>query len=147
MLRFWNAFVLYLIHVIVLTVARSGPNIPTATTVLKSLAELNAAVASVPLLLVLFEPYPARISFGTIHSEIECSTKCEELLSLCNRAAALQLPKRSRITCGHAQGDREWMKMCVFFHLFCVKCVRDHMQPLSVFSQMSQHRLIIHHRC
>jgi hypothetical protein len=105
----------YLILVTAFLSAHCSATIISTASTFKSLAELNAAVVSVPLLLVLFEPFTTR-DRGEItpDSDIQCSTKCKDLLALCNGAAALPLPKSSRITCGHAQGDKEWMKMYVF---------------------------------
>jgi hypothetical protein len=119
MQRSLNESAFYLIFVTSFVLAHCSATILHAASTFKSLAELNAAVVSAPLLLVLFEPFSSR-NRGAIatNPDIQCSAKCEELLSLCNGAAALPLPKRSRITCGHAQGDKEWMKMYGFLPFY-----------------------------
>jgi hypothetical protein len=115
MRRSRNKPVFYLILVTAFLLAHCGATILSTASTFNSLAELNAAVVSVPLLLVLFEPFSTTNRGDiTTDSDMQCSTQCKELLTLCNGAAALPLPKSSRITCGRAQGDKEWMKMYVF---------------------------------
>ena len=110
---------------------------------LRSLADLNAAAVSSPLLLVHFDPVSSRISDASSTPSVACSAKCQELLSLCEGAASLPLPKRSRITCGRAQGDGDWIKGCVFAAVAASHCVHTYLHTGS--SRMSQHHQIIHH--
>jgi hypothetical protein len=96
--------------------AQSSAPAPAAASILQSLADLNAAIVGSPLLLVLFDQFSqGSIGGGSDSPVTECSTTCQKLLLLCEGAAALPLPQRSRITCGLAQGQREWMKVCVLF--------------------------------
>ena len=117
-----SASTICLAFIILLVVAQIFAAAPTGSNVLKSLVDLNAAVVSAPLLLVLFDPFsPKSSGIASTSTDIECSAGCRKLLSLCEGAAVLQLPQRSRITCALAQGDREWMKMCVLLlQLFIV---------------------------
>jgi hypothetical protein len=109
-----------LISALLLVAAQRSAPTPRDAFILTSLSDLNTAVVSAPLLLVLFDPFSQRSSGATSASPFtECSADCQKLLSLCEGAAALPLPQRSRIACGHAQGDREWMKMCVFQLCHC----------------------------
>ena len=110
---------------------------------LRSLADLNAAAVSSPLLLVHFDPFSSSMIGGSPSPSLACSAKCQELLSLCEGAASLPLPKRSRITCGRAQGDGDWIKGCVFAAVAASHCVHTYLHTGS--SRMSQHHQIIHH--
>jgi hypothetical protein len=107
-----SAAFIWLMFALILAAQGASPALLNAA-ILKSFADLDAAAQSSPLLLVLFDPFSPRSSSDSHLPGIQCSTKCRELLLLCEGAAALRLPKRSRITCGLAQGDREWMKGCV----------------------------------
>lgn len=99
------------LFVLMLAAATRAAPSPTVASSLRSLADLNAAVSRAPLLLVLFDPFSQKSSDNTSPPPaLECSNTCQMLLSLCQGAAALPLPQRSRITCGLAQGDKQWMK-------------------------------------
>lgn len=107
---------LCLISLLMVVAVHSSAPAPTAASILHSLADLNAAIVGSPLLLVVFDQFsPSSSGGGSASPVTECSTACQKLLMLCEGAAALPLPQRSRITCGRAQGEREWMKVCVLF--------------------------------
>jgi hypothetical protein len=120
MLKSACASTLCVISALFLVAAQRPAPAPTDAVILTSLSDLNAAVVSASLLLVLFDPFSQKGSGATsASSDTECSTDCQKLLSLCEGAAALPLPQRSRIACGHARGGREWMKMWVFLPYQC----------------------------